>query len=597
MKELFKHKAFVAIFGFVLLMATLACTCSALPFGGDEEEATAVVEADGEDESAATSEPADVAVTPEGGSQDGAGAVGDISFVAVSDAETGLALEYPSSWHLVQEFGYQLYSDAALEDAEQIGDGAGVFVFGGFPPDEPPIEAINGFLDDDNDFENVELLEEPHSLTINGNEAAQLVARADVDGEQAQVMVTVISSADNSATVLAMSSAATADDYRPLFDQIIGSLVLSTPEFSFELPTPSSSDGDEPVPTTESSSGDGEVNLGGFGANPGGANLVFDRVFVGPASSSEPAVFSFPARAGRAVVIMAISPSESDLTLTIFDPQDNEVGYVDDEISDAPEYYVLDPTADGTYRIEVAPFTGTGDFMIGVLGLAADAPGMLLTDMDSTENGTVDYGLTATGNGAFLVYMAVEADADLTLTLLDANGNELVNIDEGWSGEPEVLFYQTDGAAEYTLRVDDFTAGSYELYIGGAELMGPPPAGGGNDGGNAGDNGNAGGDIDGAAIPATDEFNSAYPVIDGATGYLEAGGVVIYQLTDYGLAEVAAFYRYQAAQNGLTERSINTFISEDVVSIVFDGSDGELWIVQVVPLGEGEINVAISSEE
>ena len=130
-----------------------------------------------------------------------------------------------------------------------------------------------------------------------------------------------------------MSGVDTADVFRPLFDQMINSVVLSTPEIAIEVPTVAVPtveipDVDAPTPeaTTESSSGG---NLGGVG--PAGGALVLDRVFTGPATSSQPAIFTFPARSGREVVVMAYSPTETDLTLTIFDPQGNEVEYVDND--------------------------------------------------------------------------------------------------------------------------------------------------------------------------------------------------------------------------------------------------------------------------
>jgi hypothetical protein len=336
--------------------------------------------------------------------------------------------------------------------------------------------------------------------------------------------------------------------------------------------------------------------LGGLGQTPGGA-LVLDRVFAGPATSSEPAVFTFPARSGREVVIMAISPAETDLTLTIFDPQGNEMEYIDSHFGEQAEYYLLAPTADGEYRIEVAPYSGAGNFMIGVLGLADDAPGILLTDADTTANGPIEYTLTSGGNGAFLVYMEVEEEADLTLTLLDADGNELAYVDAGFSGEPELLFFPTSDTADYTLRVDDFTAGSYEIYIAGAELVGPPPPPGGGDNGNSGGGNGGTGDIDGAAIAVSDAFNTDYPVIDGATDFIEIGTGINYSIADISLAEVAAFYRYQADLMGLTERTITTFISDEVVNLVFDGGEQGALVIQAIPLGGGTINVNVRYED
>ena len=58
MRQLFKQKAFAAIFGFILLMGTLACTCSTLPFLDEEApEDVAETETDGEGSESTATEP------------------------------------------------------------------------------------------------------------------------------------------------------------------------------------------------------------------------------------------------------------------------------------------------------------------------------------------------------------------------------------------------------------------------------------------------------------------------------------------------------------------------------------------------------------
>jgi hypothetical protein len=57
--------------------------------------------------------------------------------------------------------------------------------------------------------------------------------------------------------------------------------------------------------------------------------------------------------------------------------------------------------------------------------------------------------------------------------------------------------------------------------------------------------------------------------------------------TDLSLDEAIAFYRDALGKEGLTERSINTSITDSVFSLVFDGSaNGKALVVQGVALGD-----------
>ena len=67
--------------------------------------------------------------------------------------------------------------------------------------------------------------------------------------------------------------------------------------------------------------------------------------------------------------------------------------------------------------------------------------------------------------------------------------------------------------------------------------------------------------------------------------------------SDLSLEEVAEFYRAYAEENGLTEREITTIITEDVISIIFDGwPTGESLTVQAIPY-DGATTVTVSIQD
>jgi hypothetical protein len=67
--------------------------------------------------------------------------------------------------------------------------------------------------------------------------------------------------------------------------------------------------------------------------------------------------------------------------------------------------------------------------------------------------------------------------------------------------------------------------------------------------------------------------------------------------TNLGIEEGVAFYRDALGEAGLTERTINTAITETTFSLVFDGDpSGKAVVVQGVDLGGGMTNINIRYE-
>lgn len=68
--------------------------------------------------------------------------------------------------------------------------------------------------------------------------------------------------------------------------------------------------------------------------------------------------------------------------------------------------------------------------------------------------------------------------------------------------------------------------------------------------------------------------------------------------TDMPLDEVIRFYRRAFTEEGLTEREINTAITDTTFSMVFDGHEkGQAIVIQGVDLGNGTTNVNIRFED
>jgi hypothetical protein len=93
-------------------------------------------------------------------------------------------------------------------------------------------------------------------------------------------------------------------------------------------------------------------------------------------------------------------------------------------------------------------------------------------------------------------------------------------------------------------------------------------------------------------------YNTKFPMPAAVSNFTETGTDSINFQTKTSLADTIAFYRASFTGEGLTERSINTAITDSTFSLVFDGDpSGKAIVVQGVDLGNGTTNVNIRYED
>ena len=106
-------------------------------------------------------------------------------------------------------------------------------------------------------------------------------------------------------------------------------------------------------------------------------------------------------------------------------------------------------------------------------------------------------------------------------------------------------------------------------------------------GGNGGGSGNGSGG-----------YNTKFPLPSNVSNFTDTGNNSINFQTSMSLKDTIAFYRDALTKAGLTERTINTAISDTTFSMVFDGDpSGQAVVVQGVDLGNGKTNVNIRYEK
>lgn len=106
-----------------------------------------------------------------------------------------------------------------------------------------------------------------------------------------------------------------------------------------------------------------------------------------------------------------------------------------------------------------------------------------------------------------------------------------------------------------------------------------------NSGGGAGGAGNSG-------------YNTKFPLPSDVSNFTETGNGSINFQTGMSLKDTIQFYRNAFKNEGLTERIVNTAITDTTFSLVFDGDpSGQAIVVQGVDLGNGKTNVNIRYEK
>lgn len=94
------------------------------------------------------------------------------------------------------------------------------------------------------------------------------------------------------------------------------------------------------------------------------------------------------------------------------------------------------------------------------------------------------------------------------------------------------------------------------------------------------------------------EHDTKFPLPSSVSNFTDMGNGSINFQTDVSLTDTIAFYRDAFGKQGLTERTINTAITDTTFSMVFDGDpSGQAVVVQGVDLGGGKTNVNIRYEK
>lgn len=100
-----------------------------------------------------------------------------------------------------------------------------------------------------------------------------------------------------------------------------------------------------------------------------------------------------------------------------------------------------------------------------------------------------------------------------------------------------------------------------------------------------------------AEAAESQEYDTEFPLPEDVQNFMLIGDQVNFA-TSLTVEEAIEFYRGALGDMGLTERTLNTAITETTFSMVFDGHEnGKAVVVQGVDLGNGTTNINIRFED
>ena len=169
----------------------------------------------------------------------------DTNFVLHTDEELGVTLNYPEDWIVHSGFGgLTVASSQAVIDGESLADideegfvlvipgELGIFnlQLGQQFTEDDALQALNVYIQLlEREGQNHLVVEPPQAFTIDGQSAASMVTRSQEDGKNLITILGVVMNGEYMALVSAASLEATADEMRPIFDEIIQRIHVLAP--------------------------------------------------------------------------------------------------------------------------------------------------------------------------------------------------------------------------------------------------------------------------------------------------------------------------------------------------------------------------------
>jgi hypothetical protein len=373
-------------------------------------------------------------------------------FVTLESPELGLSIQHPADW--VSEDFFVLIiasSQEVLDSPDTPEEGAAMILLTGSTDElgaDNPADLLEVGLEEFDLGENYTIVDGPNSVVIQGQDA--VTARIEGSAEDTEVelvgLAVAIVEGDYAAFGLGFTPQETEEEYLPIFEAMINSMILSEPtgvDPEFPLDPLTLAVGDNFASTLEE-------------------DTPLDFILTGQANSP---------------ITIQIDPIDDglDLVMELFDTDLNSLERVDDAFTDEAEILIFSPPADGQYYLRVEEYYGeAGGFIISVTQGSALAP----TDVTPLAAGQVvlgrldgepvNYIVSGEAGVPAAIIVVPEEDMDPNLTIVSTEGVVLAEEnDAGFSGEFEGISYTPEVDGDIVVIVDAFglAEGDYAIYL------------------------------------------------------------------------------------------------------------------------------------
>jgi hypothetical protein len=213
------------------------------------------------------------------------------------------------------------------------------------------------------------------------------------------------------------------------------------------------------------------LNQAGGTSTTGGEAIVVGDSFEGSVEANGSVDYSFTGVSGETVTIRVTPEADFDVMIEVYDSSGAQLESVDASFGEETLEFTV--PADDTYTIRVLGFAGdSGAYTISLEGAGTGTNGntgeiVLLNEAGSLEaNQSRDYDVTNLEPGdTLIVVVEPEGEMDAVITLFDAQGAELDEVDASFG--TETLTYQTASGGNFVVNVSEFSgaAGSYTINI------------------------------------------------------------------------------------------------------------------------------------
>ena len=206
---------------------------------------------------------------------------------------------------------------------------------------------------------------------------------------------------------------------------------------------------------------------------PSGESVVplgFDQAYEGWIAPDSSVFFEVPVGRDRQVLVMAISPSLTDLIMIIYDEDGNQLEEVDLEFGEEAEVAGFPiSAADTIYTVELRSFEGdAGEYLIGYGELEITANNVVAAEVNTlTEDGALEYGIDLQADEALFVFLVPEGEVlDVVLYIEDEFGNEYIFTDTGLEGEWEAYLLYPEKSGQFFVVAEAYdVGGDYRIFI------------------------------------------------------------------------------------------------------------------------------------